>query len=136
MFCPACRGAEMFVLEFERVEIDYCPDCKGVWLDSGELALVGDRSGALSNELLASLERQPGGLPKDAERRRCPVCHRMMLQMTTDTQPPVVLDRCPDGHGLWFDRGELGMVVAAAGAERDNVLARFFAELGAGSENA
>ena len=54
MRCPVCN-VDMFVLEFEHVEVDYCYECGGVWLDSGELALVGERAGALKADLLAAL---------------------------------------------------------------------------------
>jgi Zn-finger nucleic acid-binding protein len=129
MRCPVCDDTEMFVLEFELVELDYCPGCAGVWLDSGELELVGARAGALRSGLLAALEagagRRPAGRPL-----RCPVCRKRMREVQTETSPPVVVDRCARGHGLWFDSGELDAAVRAAGAEEDNVLARFFAELG------
>ncbi len=36
MKCPIC-DIEMRIVERESVEIDYCPQCRGVWLDRGEL---------------------------------------------------------------------------------------------------
>ena len=36
MKCPA-DGAELVMTERSGVEIDYCPQCRGVWLDRGEL---------------------------------------------------------------------------------------------------
>ena len=36
MKCPIC-DIEMRIAEREGVEIDYCPQCRGVWLDRGEL---------------------------------------------------------------------------------------------------
>ncbi len=128
MLCPVCE-VDRFVLEFERVEIDWCPECAGVWLDSGELELIGQRAGALHGELLGALEtgksERPGG-----GRRRCPICRKKLREVKTESEPPIVLDRCPAEHGLWFDRGELEAVVATAGADQDNALVRFFAELG------
>jgi len=128
MLCPACK-AEMFVLEFERVEIDYCPECRGVWLDSGELELIGERAGALQGDLLSALDAQEGKRPPRPERRRCPICRKTMRQTKTRGENPIVLDRCPVRHGIWFDRGELQRLVRAAGAKADNVLVRFFARL-------
>lgn len=129
MLCPVCDGVEMFVLEFELVEIDYCPECHGVWLDSGELELIGEKAGTLHGELLTALETQKGERPSGAK-RRCPTCRKPLREVRTQTEPSIVLDRCPRQHGLWFDSGELPAVVKAAGADEDNVLARFFAELG------
>lgn len=128
MLCPACK-AEMFVLEFEQVEIDYCPGCRGVWLDSGELELIGKRAGALQTELLAALEKQEGERVSGSKKRRCPICRKSLRRTNTTSENPIELDRCPAEHGLWFDRGELPAVVKAAGASADNVLVRFFAKL-------
>jgi hypothetical protein len=119
----------MFVLEFEQVEVDWCPGCAGVWLDSGELELIGARAGVLHAKLLAALEAGEGKRGA-GKRRPCPVCGKPLAQVTARTSPPIVLDRCPKEHGVWFDRGELPAVVEAAGAAKDNVLARFLAELG------
>ena len=37
MKCPVCETVELALAERERVEVDYCPTCRGVWLDRGEL---------------------------------------------------------------------------------------------------
>ncbi|MEJ2494849.1 MAG: zf-TFIIB domain-containing protein [Ignavibacteriaceae bacterium] len=39
MICPV-SNEPMIVLELNEIEIDYCPDCKGIWLDGGELELL------------------------------------------------------------------------------------------------
>ena len=134
MLCPVCDGVEMFVLEFELVEVDFCPECRGVWLDSGELQMLGERAGAMRAEFLSALEQQKGVRPSGGGKRRCPVCRKGLLEVQTPPPAPVTLDRCPRQDGLWFDRGELAAVVSAAGAEEGNVLARFFAELGGAAQ--
>ncbi|HET8778580.1 MAG TPA: zf-TFIIB domain-containing protein, partial [Agromyces sp.] len=50
MNCPACNVALMMT-ERQGTEIDYCPKCRGVWLDRGELDKIIDRA---SNELGAA----------------------------------------------------------------------------------
>lgn len=37
MKCPVCTTVNLVMSERQGVEIDYCPDCRGVWLDRGEL---------------------------------------------------------------------------------------------------
>nr|WKF62116.1 hypothetical protein HUO10_006648 [Paraburkholderia busanensis] len=37
MKCPVCKTTDLLMAERRSVEIDYCPDCRGVWLDRGEL---------------------------------------------------------------------------------------------------
>ena len=46
MLCPVCRVA-LVMSERQGVEIDYCPTCRGVWLDRGELDKILERAAAM-----------------------------------------------------------------------------------------
>ena len=49
MDCPVCKDSAMIVLEMDEVEVDYCTECEGIWLDAGELEiLLGDERFASS----------------------------------------------------------------------------------------
>lgn len=37
MKCPVCPDTTLLMSERQGVEIDYCPNCRGIWLDRGEL---------------------------------------------------------------------------------------------------
>jgi Zn-finger nucleic acid-binding protein len=37
MKCPSCKETNLVMSERQGIEIDYCPDCRGIWLDRGEL---------------------------------------------------------------------------------------------------
>ena len=37
MKCPRCSEASLIVSDRQGIEIDHCPQCRGVWLDRGEL---------------------------------------------------------------------------------------------------
>ena len=43
MNCPI-DGTELRITDRQGVEIDYCPKCRGVWLDRGELDKLIERS--------------------------------------------------------------------------------------------
>jgi Zn-finger nucleic acid-binding protein len=45
MKCPACQ-IDLHMTERQGIEIDYCPRCRGVWLDRGELDKLIERSSA------------------------------------------------------------------------------------------
>ena len=45
MSCPVCR-VPLVMSERQGVEIDYCPQCRGVWLDRGELDKIIERGAA------------------------------------------------------------------------------------------
>jgi Zn-finger nucleic acid-binding protein len=46
MQCPVCTDTALAISSREGVEIDYCPQCRGVWLDRGELDKIIDRVAA------------------------------------------------------------------------------------------
>jgi uncharacterized protein len=45
MNCPVCNNSTLMMSERQGIEIDYCPNCRGVWLDRGELDKIIERSG-------------------------------------------------------------------------------------------
>ncbi|MDZ7799305.1 MAG: zf-TFIIB domain-containing protein [Trueperaceae bacterium] len=46
MKCPICKDVDLVMSERQSIEIDYCPECRGVWLDRGELDKIIERSDA------------------------------------------------------------------------------------------
>ncbi len=110
MNCPRCENEPLIAIEHDKVEVDYCAACHGVWLDAGELELLyGDADAARAFVFSGKPE------PAPEKARRCPECGKRMAKETTQGARPVVLDRCPKGDGLWFDRGELQAILQHAG---------------------
>ncbi|MGB8718131.1 MAG: zf-TFIIB domain-containing protein [Desulfobacterales bacterium] len=44
MKCPICKEVNLVMADRQGIEIDYCPECRGVWLDRGELDKIIERS--------------------------------------------------------------------------------------------
>ncbi len=44
MNCPTCKDVNLVMSERQGIEIDYCPSCRGVWLDRGELDKIIERA--------------------------------------------------------------------------------------------
>lgn len=44
MHCPTCKEVTLVMAERHGIEIDYCPQCRGVWLDRGELDKIIERT--------------------------------------------------------------------------------------------
>ncbi len=40
MKCPICNNINLLMADKNGVEIDYCPECRGIWLDRGELEKI------------------------------------------------------------------------------------------------
>ncbi len=107
MKCPVDKSV-MMVLEHRRIELDYCLKCSGVWLDSGELDLL---ISVLNSEGANLSPGAPLSQPAGQGKRRCPICGRKMEKVSMGESPKVLIDRCPQGDGLWFDSGELQKVI-------------------------
>lgn len=45
MLCPICR-VDLVLADRQGVEIDYCPQCRGIWLDRGELDKIIEKNAA------------------------------------------------------------------------------------------
>jgi uncharacterized protein len=58
MSCPVCK-APLAMSDRQGIEIDYCPQCRGVWLDRGELDKIIERSAAPSPQVAAHPQAQP-----------------------------------------------------------------------------
>ena len=67
MKCPICKDPELVITDRQGIEIDYCPQCRGVWLDRGELDKIIDRSAPAP---VAPPPRQPSAPPQTAWPRR------------------------------------------------------------------
>ena len=61
MLCPVCK-VDLTMSERQGIEIDYCPKCRGVWLDRGELDKLVERSATREQEAARAG-------PQDWERR-------------------------------------------------------------------
>lgn len=44
MDCPVCKDTKLTMADRQGVEIDFCPNCRGVWLDRGELDKIIERA--------------------------------------------------------------------------------------------
>lgn len=60
MKCPACPTTTLVMTDRSGIEIDYCPDCRGVWLDRGELDKIIERATPTSNPTPSASPRSAG----------------------------------------------------------------------------
>ncbi len=50
MKCPVCKDVTLLMSEKKGIEIDYCPECRGIWLDRGELEKIIEKEDAYINK--------------------------------------------------------------------------------------
>lgn len=72
MKCPTCPESTLVMTDRQGVEIDYCPTCRGVWLDRGELDKLVERSVSAPPARSAGVnaERHPGFVDSDYQHGR------------------------------------------------------------------
>jgi Zn-finger nucleic acid-binding protein len=102
MNCPKCK-TPMIVLELKSIEIDHCTTCSGIWLDSGELELFAENMAM--DSLFFPVEPEKLNRQKAV---RCPLCIKKMAKVSCGQAETVIIDKCKNSHGYWFDKGELG----------------------------
>ena len=102
----------MIVVEHEHVELDYCASCSGVWFDTGELQIMLDVMGLEGGSLsLSEIFTLPEAETTE-KKRKCPICHKKMRKTVIGEKPEVLIDRCLNGDGLWFDGGEVRHLIS------------------------
>ena len=74
MNCPVCSNVNLVMSERQGIEIDYCPQCRGVWLDRGELDKIIDRSttGSSGGQRFEDERREPSRDYKSSDQYREP----------------------------------------------------------------
>ena len=68
MKCPNCNET-LIMADRQGIEIDYCPACRGVWLDRGELDKIIERTASYTQQSNTDFNREqkplhdPPGIP-------------------------------------------------------------------------
>ncbi len=94
MECPDCKGRELeSVLSKQGVEVDYCQECHGVWLDRGEIYLLARRPEIVSKRL------------KEADKisKKQIISPKTNTAMTPINYPEGTEIYICDSGGIWID---------------------------------
>ena len=113
MICPVCRQS-MLDIEYNKIELDYCEKCKGVWFDAGELELLLEleKPDVFIKEML-----EKGEVRCVEDKRKCPLCARKMKKSPLGQEPEVLVDVCPRAEGIWLDGGAVGQLLKQMGKQ-------------------
>jgi Zn-finger nucleic acid-binding protein len=99
MKCPR-DGSELTTEREGSLDVDRCPQCRGLWLDHDELDELEATVAQHEHHRRATIEyaKRPSDLP-------CPVCHKLMRAFNYRAYN-LELETCEDRHGFWLDAGE------------------------------
>tara|TARA_Y100000588_G_C14262858_1_gene928419 strand:+ start:2974 stop:3519 length:546 start_codon:yes stop_codon:yes gene_type:complete len=96
--CPRCKVA-LNEKKFKDIDVDHCPQCKGLWLEFHELDQLEDHS-MDSDDTKGMLEyaRRESDIS-------CPHCDELMETFNYRAHN-LPIDHCTNEHGYWLDEGE------------------------------
>jgi Zn-finger nucleic acid-binding protein len=109
MKCPKCSDtALMNVLG----QLDFCPGCQGTWFDKGETAKYFSFEQDIPNLAVALATAQKKSFI-------CPRCSSELEEIKYDGSGDLLLDRCTNCEGLWFDAEEVDKLMKLANDQED-----------------
>lgn len=100
MNCTKCN-VELGVYNRNGLNIRYCKNCKSMWISFPTLKKIGEMLD-LKMPILNPVEMDP--LKIKEELRVCPSCSKTMHKVFFNG---IIVDKCVDCNGVWFDNGEL-----------------------------
>jgi Zn-finger nucleic acid-binding protein len=117
MKCPTC-SVEFETKSIGDVEVDECPECKGVWFDDDELRQAKDASGEDINWIDFEIWKHEDQFETEPRKLACPKCTLSLVAIDYgDTK--VTINCCPKCKGTWLDKGEFEKIVASLTQELD-----------------
>ncbi|TSC95085.1 MAG: hypothetical protein CEN87_97 [Parcubacteria group bacterium Licking1014_1] len=124
MNCPNDNEKLEKVL-FHNVEVDYCPECLGIWFDNDELRLAKDEKDKQLNWLDIDLWRDKAKFKISSSFKSCPACRVSLCQINYDSSKTKV-DFCKSCSGIWLDRGEFKQIIAYLKTKADYEILRHY----------
>ena len=97
--CPECQRP-FALANVADMELDCCRFCRGIWFDPGELQAFSGESREIPSDDKTS---RPS-------RFRCPDCQTQMVEYVFVNPHSLLVDRCPNGHGVYLEDRELERV--------------------------
>ena len=114
MKCPSCN-AELQKSDYEKLDLDMCPDCSGVWLSQDKLESfikLHIKYFDYFPDIKHSTNQKTGfekGVPEILQ--PCPQCNKPMKWYSYDLKANIHLYCCMDCHGVWVDSSKINQLV-------------------------
>lgn len=101
--CPKCNGRLKSVV-YEKIEIDRCQQCGGIWFDSQEAETLRKIKG--SDKLDLGQTEISDRFNFTEEEIHCPRCQQQMIRMLDMDRYNLWYEKCLNCGGVWLDAGE------------------------------
>ena len=128
MKCPICK-TELKEAVFYGVEIDYCPQCLGLWFEEDELRQAKDEKDKNLNWLDIDLWKDKKKLKISKNKKICSRCS-VPLYSVNYGNSNIEVDICNVCQGIWLDRGEFKKIIDCLKTEgKYEILENYFKNL-------
>lgn len=111
MKCPRCK-LDLKEINYEGIKIDTCEKCEGEWLDHGEITHIREvEDKVFSQEEKAKVQGIHRPVVTKNEQPQfplmCPHCNTPLSTFNYAYSTGVIIDRCNNCQGAWFDKDEI-----------------------------
>lgn len=112
--CPACQNGALEPIEVEGTEQDFCSNCHGIWLDSGEAADIAEGITDFPNFDWSWANRKPSSKksPRHPEMN--------MWELPYAEGRSLKIDYCEKSRGIWLDPSEIAELEQIVNETVDN----------------
>lgn len=121
MICPKCKSVLVKKSYKGMMEVECCPNCRGMWLDFDELDRLEDVAFDRDEYKGSLVHRRAETLSA------CPHCEANLQEFQYRLYD-LRLDTCPNGHGYWLDAGEDERVMGIMTARAEEIQRKIDAE--------
>jgi len=110
--CPKC-SSNFINRQIKFTSIEECTNCKGIWLDYGELTSLLRLETKSIEKLEIKTQIDDTSLEdelldfNDVIKNTCPRCNRGLKEISIKRDPSIKIDTCPSCKGSFYDHGEL-----------------------------
>lgn len=117
MYCPICQNTKLSSAILYNTEVDYCPDCLGIWFDRDELRQAKDEKDKDLQWLDIDLWKNSHNFKVSRGIRVCPHCRMPLYEVYYGDSRDlpaggrVVVDVCGICYGIWLDRAEFKRII-------------------------
>ena len=111
MECPL-DGTTLEVHPVHTIDVEECPQCKGLWFEQGELSKAKDEADPDLNWLDFDLWSDGEFFRTEWSNQVCPLCGKVMATISY-ANTGVTVEYCVEGHGIWLDNGEFQAIIKA-----------------------
>jgi Zn-finger nucleic acid-binding protein len=106
--------------KIQAITLDECPQCKGIWIDKGDLDKVKDDVSPDLRWMDFDIWKKEGDFQVTEKSLNCPKCLNTDLQALHYTGGDVTIHYCPRCEGIWIHAGDFYKIILALNKEAEN----------------